>query len=238
MGARVSLKVFGQGSASGGSYVQSGEVTLAVGVNNIVFALPFASVSDIIVQDLDGVGINVDEPESTLSVTGFSVTAFGVGQLTYIVTGVLASGTGKDVQSGQVTLAVGANNIVFPNPFAFVDSVIVQDLNGVGINVDEPQATLTTTGFSVASFGVGPLVYIVTGTFGPVVASSGEVDLVAGANNIVFPIPFSFVSNIIVQDLNGVGINVDEPQSTLSTTGFSVTAAGAGPLVYIVTGIF
>lgn len=78
-------------------------------------------------------------------------------------------------------------------------------------------------------------------TFGQLAGGSvqsGEVNMVAGANAFLFPVVFTTVDNIIVQDLNGVGINVDEPQNSLSVTGFSVTAFGAGPLVYIVTGTF
>ena len=87
MGARVSIKTFGPSAASSGVQVQSGEVTMAAGVNNFVFPIPFVTVSNIVVQDLDGVGINVDEPQSSLTTLGFSVTAFGAGQLVYIVTG-------------------------------------------------------------------------------------------------------------------------------------------------------
>jgi hypothetical protein len=84
MGARVSIRAFGQ--LSGGS-VQSGEVNMVTGANAFLFPIPFTTVSNIIVQDLNGVGINIDEPQNSLSVTGFSVTAFGDGPLVYIVIG-------------------------------------------------------------------------------------------------------------------------------------------------------
>ncbi len=173
MGARVSIRTFGPTAASASAAVQSNEVVMtgsgAGVVNNFVFPVPFITVSNIIVQDLDGVGIEVDEPQSSLTTLGFSVTSYGNGRLVYIVTGTLGPLSGSGVQSNQVTLigsgAGTVNNILFPIVFSTVSNIIVQDLNGVGIEVDEPQDSLTVTGFSVTAYGNGELVYIVTGTF-------------------------------------------------------------------------
>lgn len=88
MGARISIRAFGQ---LAGSSVQSQQVNMNGSEdgtnNNFLFPIAFTSVSNIIVQDLDGVGIDVEGAEDSLSVTGFSITAYGNGRLVYIVTG-------------------------------------------------------------------------------------------------------------------------------------------------------
>lgn len=56
------------------------------------------------------------------------------------------------------------------------------------------------------------------------------------SNSYLFPVQFTTVSSIVVQDINGVGIDVDSAVNSLTVTGFSITAYGSGPLSYIATG--